>query len=120
MTTKQFVITIWEVPGHRLLRTHQYGCETREQAIDFAQKLTRNHWQATGVTYKVVQIATEADKKIALDEWADLLKRQRETRALLTEMHERHREKFYRENKEVLDSLTPEERYEHTVISRKG
>jgi len=117
---KRFNITIYEVPGHRHLSTLSYVCNTREEAIVEAQRITRNRWQATGVTYKVVQIATDLDKKIALDEWADLLKRQRETRALLTEMHERHREKFYRENKDVLDSLTPEERYEHTVISRKG
>jgi len=115
---KRFNITIWEVPGHRLLSTISYVCQTREEAISEAQRITRCRWHATGVTYKVVEM--DDDRSYVLAEWHDLLKQQRETRELMTAVQERRREEFYREHKEVLDSLTPEERYEHTVIARKG
>ena len=115
----RYIIGIWEVPGRRHLRTHEYECANRQNAIDMAQKLTRNHWQATGVSYTVTEV-TEMTKQEVVAAWNELLEQQRVGRAAVARDHEIRREAFYREHKLVLDSLTPEERFEYTIESRQS
>ena len=111
------IITIWDVYGPRLLHTEEH-LGTREEAIAAAQVLTRQRWSATAVTYAVA--VAGLTKREALRAWADLLDAQRVGREAVTRDHEMRREKLYRENKEVFDSLTPEERFEYTIESRQS
>jgi len=59
---KTWIINILEAPGHRHLHTRLHR-GTKEGAVKVAETLVREvRWNATGVTYSVVEASDAADR----------------------------------------------------------